>query len=278
LKGDLKMRIAYARREEMQEISGVHGGAGSILFKSLFEGDDFGTPWRFIHSAILPPGGGIGHHRHDTAEEVFVTIDNAAQFTHNGRTAEVIGSAAVPLRQGESHAIYNHTDKETRWFNFNVAAVGKPADSTDFGDDRANAPLESVDRLPVARLDRNLLAYHSSHQGKGEVGVRMLWEHQDFRNNWGFVGHALLPPGTSVGYHRHDTIEEAYIIMNGSGRMTVDNETEEVYPGAVIPNRLGGSHGIYNHTQEDLEMLVVAVCLERSKIDATNLGDNLTTR
>ena len=110
--------------------------------------------------------------------------------------------------------------KETRWFNFNVTAIGVPPDSTDFGDDRANAPLESIDRLPVARLDRNLLTYGRSHEGKGEIATRMLWEHQDFRNNWGFVGHGVLPPGTSVGYHRHDRIEEAYIILSGSGRMT----------------------------------------------------------
>ena len=50
--------------------------------------------------------------------------------------------------------------------------------------------------------------------------------------------------------------------MAGSGRMTVDDETEEVHVGDAIPNRLDGSHGIYNHTQEDLEMLVMAVCME----------------
>ena len=234
------MKIAYARREEMEEIRGVHGGANSILFKSLLE------------AMISEPHGGLSiarffcpavvsvTHRHDTAEEVFVTVDNAAQSTHNGRTAEIVGGAAVPLRQGESHAIYNHTDKETRWFNFNVAAIGIPPDSTDFGDDRVNAPLESIDRLPVARLDRNLLTYSRSHEGKGEIGARTLWEHQDFRNNWGFVSHALLPPGTSVGYHRHDRIEEAYIVLNGSGRMTVDDETEEVYEGAAIPIDLAG--------------------------------------
>ena len=35
------MRIAYARREEMTEIDNDHGGASSILFKRLFENDDF---------------------------------------------------------------------------------------------------------------------------------------------------------------------------------------------------------------------------------------------
>ena len=38
------------------------------------------------------------------------------------------------------------------------------------------------------------------------------------------------------------------MIMNGRGRITVDDETEEVVRGDAIPNRMGGAHGIYNHT------------------------------
>jgi hypothetical protein len=49
----------------MTEIKGVHAGANSIFFKSLFEKNAFQTPWWFIHSAFIPPGGGIGHHCHD---------------------------------------------------------------------------------------------------------------------------------------------------------------------------------------------------------------------
>ena len=148
------MPIAHARPENMDELSGVHGGAGSILFQSLYADDDFQTPWRFIHAAMLLPSGGIGLHRHDDAEEIFVAVDNVSQFTHNGRTAQVDGGAAVPNRTGESHAIYNHTDRPTRWFNFNVALEDGQPLSTDLGDDRAGAPLESTDRLPVGRLDR----------------------------------------------------------------------------------------------------------------------------
>ena len=109
------MRIAHARREEMAAIDKAHGGAGPVLFKSLYDKEAFQTDWFFVHSAYLLPGGGIGHHCHDRGEEIFITIDNAAQFTHNGRTAQIEGGAAVPLRMGESHAIYNHTQRETRW-------------------------------------------------------------------------------------------------------------------------------------------------------------------
>ena len=272
------MPFAQVRRDKMEEIDKVHAGAGPILFSRVFERDDFGTDWSFIHASYLLPGGGIGHHRHDNCEEIFVTVDNAAQFTHNGRTTQVEGGAAVPLRRGESHAIYNHTDKDTRWFNFHVVMPGMASDSTDHGDDRAGAPLESGERLPVGRFDRSLLVYGPSHEGKGEIGARMIWGAQDFQTNFGFLGHALLPPDTSVGYHRHDTIEECYIIAQGSGRMTVDGETREVFAGDVILNKLGGSHGIYNHRAEELELVVVAVCAEKGVFDATNSGDDLSGR
>jgi len=271
------MRIAHSIREEMSE--GLsHDGAGPILFKSLWEPSDFQTPWVFVHAAILLPGGGIGHHRHDDSEEIFVTIDNAAQFTHNGRTAEVVGGAAVPLRCGESHAIYNHTDRETRFFNFHAVIADGGGQCTDFHDARVDVPLESTDRLPVGKFDRNLLHYSRLHEGKGEVGSREIWGPQDFRTNFAYLVHRLLPPHTSIGYHRHDAIEECYIIMNGSGRMTVDDETQEVIPGDAIPSRLSGAHGIYNHTQEELELFIVAVCMEKEKIDWTDLHNDLLQR
>ena len=238
------MRIAHVDRNELSVSESVHGGAGHLLIKGLWGEEDFQTPWWFVHFAILPPGGGIGHHRHDECEE-----------------------------------IYNHTNKETRFMNFCVANSGGGYDCTDFGEDRVGAPLEAIDRLPIGRLDRNLLRFIPNvHEGKGKVGVRQVWGHQDFRTNWGFVAHCVVPPGASVGYHRHDVIEETYIIMAGSGRMTVDDETEEVHVGDAIPNRLGGSHGIYNHTQEDLEMLVMAVCMEPGQFDTYDLGDDLTAR
>jgi mannose-6-phosphate isomerase-like protein (cupin superfamily) len=262
----------------MRELNRVHCGAGPILFKSLWEHDAFQTPWWFMHAAILLPGGGIGHHRHDNCEEIFITVDNAAQFTHNGRTAAIAGGAAVPLRKGESHAIYNHTDRETRWFNVNVADPGEAAGATDFNDDRSDATLESTDRLPVGRIDRSLLVYKPLHNGKGAVGIRKIWDHMDFRTNLGFLAHCLLPPGTSVGYHRHDTIEECYIVINGSGRITADGETREVFPFDAVLNRLGGAHGLYNHTGADLELLVLAVCMEKGTFDWTDLNDDLTGR
>ena len=88
------MRIANAKREDMRELSGVHAGAGTILFHSLWDRADFETPFAFVHCAVLLPGGGIGYHRHDDSEEIFITVDNASQFSHNGRTAEIEGGGS----------------------------------------------------------------------------------------------------------------------------------------------------------------------------------------
>ncbi len=272
------MRIANADRDEMQELSGVHAGAGAILFGRLWGRSDFESPIAFCHTAILRPHSVFGYHRHDDAEEIFITTDNAAQFTHNGRTAIVEGAAAVPVRSGEIHAIYNHTEQETRWFNVQCVVPGGDPKSTDLDDDRVGARLESTDRLPVGRLDRTALEYGQRHGGKGEVGVRAIWGPQDFRSNFHCLVHCLLPPDTSLGYHRHDGVEECYIIIDGSGRITVDDATEGVSQWDVIPNRLGGSHGLYNHTQEDLELLVVAVCMEKEQFDSTDLSDDLSKR
>ena len=60
--------------------------------------------------------------------------------------------------------------------------------------------------------------------------------------------------------------------------MTEDDETQDVSQWDVIPSRLGGSHGLYNNTQEDLELLVVSVCVEKEQFDSTDLGDDLSQR
>ena len=44
---------------------------------------------------------------------MYVIFNNEAEFTINGRTSQLKGPAAAPCKMGQSHAIYNHTDKPT---------------------------------------------------------------------------------------------------------------------------------------------------------------------
>ena len=110
------------------------------------------------------------------------------------------------------------------------------------------------------------------------MGRREIWGPQDFRTSLAYLVHCLVPPGASIGYHCHEGVEECYVIMRGSGRVTVDEETGEVHSGDAILSRLGGAHGLYNHTQDEVELFLVGVCKEKGKIDVADLGDDLTKR
>ncbi len=70
----------------------------------------------------------------------------------------------------------------------------------------------------------------------------------------------VVPPGVSIGAHRHEGDEVYYYILSGKGRMTLDGETSAVEVGgditAVYP---GGEHGLVNDGEEDLRIVVVSV-------------------
>ncbi|WJH32392.1 cupin domain-containing protein [Paenibacillus sp. CC-CFT747] len=98
-----------------------------------------------------------------------------------------------------------------------------------------------------------------SHHGEGEVRSVRLYGGTDFATPLRFLYYTVIPPGTSIGYHRHKNDEEMYIILEGRGLMTMDGETREVKAGDAVLNRPFGSHGLKNHTEEDLRLLVFEV-------------------
>ncbi len=291
------MRIAHTDPSEYHPSIHSNGGAGTIRYAALWgpyggratelgavappeRANAFETDWQFIHRGVIPPGCSIGHHAHYASEEMYVVLEGAARLTHNGHTAEFTGGATFPCRLGDSHGMYNPSDRPVEFMVLAVRGPGVTPASESLDDDLVKASVGPPDPIPFQRLDRALLSPYGepSHGGKGEILVRRLWSQKDFKTAWRFSYHAVVPPDCSVGYHRHDTIEECYIILDGTGRMTVDGETEEVVTGDAIPNWLGGSHGLYNPTDESLEILVSAVCLEKGRSDSTDLNDDLSQR
>ena len=142
----------------------------------------------------MTPGAGIGEHIHAQCEEMFFGIDNTMHYIHNGRKIEVPGPAFVVCHAGESHGIFNPTETDTRWFNFNCCLPGQTYDATDLhpSDDaeserasRESMELEpNSDRIPVGRFDRALLRplAQAPHGGKGRVLYREVYGQQDFRS------------------------------------------------------------------------------------------------
>src|SRR5262247_2083149 len=140
--GTLQNRVVHTDPAKYRDAPKVHGGAGTLSFSGLLAPQDFNVNLIFLHRGVLQPKSGIGHHFHNQMEEMFVIFDNKAQFTIDGRTAELTGPAGAPCRMGSSHGIYNPTDAPTQWMNIAVGSVRGRYDAFDLGDDRVGVPLD----------------------------------------------------------------------------------------------------------------------------------------
>ena len=252
----LVQRIQHTDPAKYRPLTAVHGGAGNMAFAGLLARGAVTPHFNFLHRGEIPAGSGIGHHFHNTAEEMFVILGGEAQFTVDGRTSIVKGPAAVLCKLGHSHAIYNHSTQPLQWMNWQVGATPNVSDAFDLGDARVGVPLDPIPVFMTARLDRALARPAADAPG---VTARRLYQPQVFTTPWTYVDHVLLAPGTSASAKPHDTIGEAYYVIAGSGRITIGSESAPIVAGDAIPVRLGETSAIVNAGTEPLELLVIGV-------------------
>jgi mannose-6-phosphate isomerase-like protein (cupin superfamily) len=55
-----------------------------------------------------------------------------------------------------------------------------------------------------------------------------------------------LPPGASIGYHRHDNETEYFLILSGTGEVNDDGTVKPVKAGDTMITGSGASHSIKN--------------------------------
>jgi mannose-6-phosphate isomerase-like protein (cupin superfamily) len=97
-----------------------------------------------------------------------------------------------------------------------------------------------------------------SHGGDGEIRFARVAAADAFAGGAHFVDYAELPPGTSIGRHRHaDDEEELYLVLDGTGTMWRDGEQFGVTAGDLIRNRPGGEHGLCNTGTQPLRLFVI---------------------
>lgn len=262
----LATRVVPTDSSTYRPLTAVHAGAGNMAFAGLLSRGAIGPYFNFLHRGEIPAGSGIGHHFHNTVDEMFVILNGEAQFTVNGRTARIQGPAAVVCRMGDSHALLNTGTETLQWMNFQASSVAGVTDAFDLGDDRVGAAVDRVPTFLSARIDRALIR-PAGGRGRGgaappaPTGVtsRRLFAPAVFRSAWAYVDHVLVAPGASTPENAHESVGEAYYVLAGSGAVKVGTETAPVQRWNAIPVTIGETSSFTNTGSEPLELLVVAV-------------------
>jgi mannose-6-phosphate isomerase-like protein (cupin superfamily) len=68
-----------------------------------------------------------------------------------------------------------------------------------------------------------------------------------------------LPPGASIGYHRHDGETEYYVFLSGTGVVNDNGDERVVSPGDVTITGSGCSHSLANKGSEDLVLYALII-------------------
>ena len=264
----LARRIVHTDPATFRQSAAVHAGAGTMAFTALLNRGAVTPEFNFLHRGVIPPGAGIGHHFHNTVEEMFVILDGEAQFTIDGRTSSIKGPAGVICRTGHSHAIYNPGPTPVQWMNLNVSLTAGVYDAFDLGDTRVGAPLDSIPTFMAMRLDRALLR-PAGARGRGAaptsptaVVSRRALGPSVFSTTWAYIDHMLVPPGAATPEQAHEAVGEAYYVLAGTGTVTVKSAAAETAPiraGDALPVRIDESSVFANTGAEPLELFVMGV-------------------
>jgi mannose-6-phosphate isomerase-like protein (cupin superfamily) len=294
----LAERIGHTDQSKAFAGKNVHQGTGTLYMQTLL-GRGAITGLNFMHHGPLMPKSSIGHHFHTNSDEMFLILDGDCEFTVNGQTALIEGPVGVPCKSGNSHAVYNPSDKPVDWVNFNVAVIS-PAEEAGYGraaggggfqrrgaynysadptglfetaDDRAGVTLEKKPTFIYTRqLTKDLLRpVVNMDGGKDTVFYRRALGPGAFASNWAFVDHLLIPAGASVGRHYHSGVDEVYFVIKGNGKVHVNDEWTDLAYGDAVPVRAGEIHSLESTGTEPLEMIVYGVALEKGKLDVVDV-------
>jgi mannose-6-phosphate isomerase-like protein (cupin superfamily) len=91
--------------------------------------------------------------------------------------------------------------------------------------------------LPLTRVQ--------AHGGDSSIEFCRIAEGGALAGACNFIDFAVIPPGATIGRHRHAANEEEfYLVIEGQAQLYRDGQELTLGPGDLVRNAPGGEHGL----------------------------------
>ncbi|MFC4094939.1 cupin domain-containing protein [Euzebyella saccharophila] len=262
---NLSNRVSHNDPATYRELSNVHAGAGKMGFTQLIGRNELGTNFLYLHTGVIQPKSGIGHHFHHSIEEMYVILEGEAEYTINGRTSRIKAPALVPCKLGDSHGIYNASNKPLKWINFAVSNVKAKGDAFDLADDLKDTQLDEVPVFVSARLENEKLqSAKSLYIGQG-ITFRRIFQAEVFKTNWNHVDHVSIAKRSMSKPRQLSGVEEVYYVIKGSGEVSVNGKSTAIKQDDSFYGLMGETISWKSTDNESLELLVIGITPSKEK-------------
>ena len=93
--------------------------------------------------------------------------------------------------------------------------------------------------------------------GIGNVTVQHLFKKEEINARTRLCARLTLPPGVSIGMHKHENEDELFVITRGKGLIDDGKTRVPVQAGDATMTGKGEAHAVINNSQEPLEMIAI---------------------
>ena len=112
-----------------------------------------------------------------------------------------------------------------------------------------SASAQSLNKRVVHNDPSKYRELSAVHAGAGKMGFTQLIGRTELSTNFLYLHTGSINAKSGIGHHFHHTIEEMFVILDGEAEFTINGRSAKIKGPALVPCKMGNSHGIYNSRQ-----------------------------
>ncbi len=97
---------------------------------------------------------------------------------------------------------------------------------------------------------------------RGGEGSCTLYKLEFLPKQYKMFAKIIVHPNSSIGYHAHVGDEEIIFVLEGKGKVIVEEETKELLPGMINVCKENHYHSVINDSDKDLIILGIVTKVE----------------